>query len=165
MLQITVQKKHKVRQHFTSIHRMFYSYFCYYFIISKLIYIVVAYRGGRGGRPVRRADNPTTFMCWLSWNLGASTSWNPLGLSRPVMELFYPFFFYITLKYTLQSSSCISPWKWLGFWRIFPKPKVEVTVEGDLRILLSWWMQHTRWELILRLTIDVVRLLAFFLVL
>jgi hypothetical protein len=20
---------------------------------------------------------PTTFMCWLSWNLGASTSWNP----------------------------------------------------------------------------------------
>jgi len=33
---------------------------------------------------VRRADNPTTFMCWLSWNLGASTSWSPLGLSRPV---------------------------------------------------------------------------------
>jgi hypothetical protein len=28
-------------------------------------------------RPVRRADNPTTFMYWLSWNLGALTSWNP----------------------------------------------------------------------------------------
>jgi len=28
-------------------------------------------------RPVCRADNLTTFMCWLSWNLGASTSWNP----------------------------------------------------------------------------------------
>jgi hypothetical protein len=26
-------------------------------------------------------------MCWMSWNLGASTSWNPQGLSRPVMGL------------------------------------------------------------------------------
>jgi len=38
---------------------------------------------------VRRADNLTTFMCRLSWNLGASSSWNPLGLSRPVMGLLY----------------------------------------------------------------------------
>jgi len=30
---------------------------------------------------VRRADNLTTFMCRLSWNLGASTSWNPLDTS------------------------------------------------------------------------------------
>ena len=36
-----------------------------------------------------RADNLTTFMCRLSWNLGASTSWNPLGLSRPEMGLLY----------------------------------------------------------------------------
>jgi hypothetical protein len=36
---------------------------------------------------VRRADNLTTFMCRLSRNLGASTSWNPKGLSRPVMGL------------------------------------------------------------------------------
>jgi hypothetical protein len=36
---------------------------------------------------VRRADNLTTFMCRLSRNLGASTSWDPVGLSRPVMEL------------------------------------------------------------------------------
>ena len=42
-------------------------------------------------RPVRRADNLTTFICRLSWNLGASTSWNPLGLFRPVMELLYLF--------------------------------------------------------------------------
>jgi hypothetical protein len=28
-------------------------------------------------------------MCWLSWNLGASTSWNHLGLSGPVMGLLY----------------------------------------------------------------------------
>jgi len=39
-------------------------------------------------RTVRRADNLTTFMCRLSWNLGASTSWNPMGLSRPVMGFF-----------------------------------------------------------------------------
>jgi hypothetical protein len=32
---------------------------------------------------------PTTFMCRLSSNLGASTSWNPLGLSRSVMGLLY----------------------------------------------------------------------------
>jgi len=37
--------------------------------------------------PVRRADNLTTFMCPLSWNLGASASWNTQGLSRPVMGL------------------------------------------------------------------------------
>jgi hypothetical protein len=38
---------------------------------------------------VRRADNLTTFMCRLSRNLGASNSWNPKGLSRPVMGLLY----------------------------------------------------------------------------
>jgi hypothetical protein len=36
-----------------------------------------------------RAYNLTTFMCQLSINLGASTSWNPKGLSRPVMGLLY----------------------------------------------------------------------------
>jgi hypothetical protein len=40
-------------------------------------------------RPVRGDGNLTTFMCRLSWNLGASTSWNPLGLSRPLMGLLY----------------------------------------------------------------------------
>ena len=38
---------------------------------------------------VRRADNLTTFMCRLSRNMGTSTSWNSLGLSRPVMGLLY----------------------------------------------------------------------------
>ena len=38
---------------------------------------------------MRRADNLTTFMCWLSWNLGASVSWNPQGLYRPVQGLLY----------------------------------------------------------------------------
>jgi len=35
------------------------------------------------------ADNLTTFMCRLSCNLGASTTWNPQGLYRPVMGLLY----------------------------------------------------------------------------
>jgi hypothetical protein len=39
---------------------------------------------------VRRADNLTTFFCWLSWYLGASTTWNPHGLSRPIIGLRYP---------------------------------------------------------------------------
>jgi hypothetical protein len=34
---------------------------------------------------------PTTFICRFSRNLGASTSWNPNGLSRPVMGLLYLF--------------------------------------------------------------------------
>ena len=38
--------------------------------------------------PIRRADTLTAFLCRLSWNLGASTSWNPLGLSKPVIRLF-----------------------------------------------------------------------------
>jgi len=38
-------------------------------------------------RPVRRADNLTTFKRRLSWNLGASTSWNTQSLSRPVIGL------------------------------------------------------------------------------
>jgi len=44
-------------------------------------------------RSVRRADNLATFMCRLSWNLGAKTSWNPQGLSRPVIGLLYLFTF------------------------------------------------------------------------
>jgi len=43
--------------------------------------------GGR--RLVRAADNLTTSMCRLSWNLGASNSWNPRGLSRLVRGLLF----------------------------------------------------------------------------
>jgi hypothetical protein len=35
------------------------------------------------------ADNLTTFMCRLSRNSGASTFWNPKGLSRPVAGKLY----------------------------------------------------------------------------
>jgi len=40
---------------------------------------------------VRGVDNRITFMCQLSWNMEASTSWNLQGLSRPVMGLLYLF--------------------------------------------------------------------------
>ena len=38
---------------------------------------------------MRKADNLTTFMWRLSWNLEASTFWNPQALSRPVMGCLY----------------------------------------------------------------------------
>jgi hypothetical protein len=44
---------------------------------------------GRLMRLVCGADNLTTFMCQMSGYLGALTSWNPQGLSRPVMGLLY----------------------------------------------------------------------------
>jgi hypothetical protein len=55
-------------------------------------------------QPVRRADNLTTFMCQLSWNLGASTSWNLQDLSRPVQGLIYLYLSYVT---TLKKKSVL----------------------------------------------------------
>ena len=52
--------------------------------------------GGKGGL--------TTFMCRLSWNLGASTSWNSQGLSRAVMGLLCLFF-----RSRLRMSGAILP--------------------------------------------------------
>ena len=43
---------------------------------------------------MRRADNLTTFMCRLSRNSGASTSWNHKGLSRLVSKRQVKFFRY-----------------------------------------------------------------------
>jgi len=51
-------------------------------------------------RPVRTADKLTTFMCRMSWNLGTSSSWNPQGLSRPVMGLLYLFYYTLHSFYT-----------------------------------------------------------------
>jgi hypothetical protein len=74
--------------------------------------------GGGGRRPVHRADNLTTFMCWMSWNLGASTSWNPQVLSSPVMELLYLF--------TCNESEFEGQWHFdydylLSCWSVFTK--------------------------------------------
>jgi hypothetical protein len=40
-------------------------------------------------RPVPRVGKLTTFMCRVSRNVKASTSWNPQGLSRSIMGLLY----------------------------------------------------------------------------
>ena len=78
-------------------------------------------------RPVSRADL-TTFMCWLFWNMGASTSWNPQGLSWPVMGLL---FFYLLpsrvnppfknhayyLTSSLADSANKSQENWKRLWR------------------------------------------------
>jgi len=72
--------------------------------------------------PVRTADNLTTFMCRLSWNLWALTSWNSQGLSRPVTELLYLFIdviknknviFILKCKYQL-TSKYVTHFPWCG---------------------------------------------------
>ena len=60
-------------------------------------------------RPVRRTDNLTTFMCRMSWNLGASTSWNPQGLSWPVQS-----FIIIKSFYSLWGLG--HPWRASRHW-------------------------------------------------
>jgi len=62
-------------------------------------------------RPVRRANNLATFMCQLSWNMGASTFWNPQGLSRAVQGLLYLF--------TGLYCTCMILANWL--WQAFAK--------------------------------------------
>jgi hypothetical protein len=57
---------------------------------------------GKGGT-VLRADKLTTFMCRLSWNLEASPSWKPQGLSRPVMGLLF-LLIHRTTNATFQST-------------------------------------------------------------
>jgi len=59
--------------------------------------------------PVRRADNLTTFMCRLSWNLGASNFGNPQGLSRPVIGLLY-LCFYVHFERGVERNSLTSHW-------------------------------------------------------
>jgi hypothetical protein len=53
---------------------------------------------------------PTTFMCRLSRNLGASTSWNPAGLSRPIMGLLYLFLLVLNtvLYFSIPTTSTSS---------------------------------------------------------
>jgi hypothetical protein len=64
---------------------------------------------------MRRTDNLITFMCRLSWSLGASTPWNPQGLSRPVIALcsglkrsvgfIYSMYEYIIFPVTLRPNA------------------------------------------------------------
>ena len=70
----------------------------------------------RGERqPLHRADNLTTFMCHLSWNLWASASWNPQSLFRPVMGFIIKSFqFFWSIGHPWRASRhynlLLSPW-------------------------------------------------------
>ena len=47
-------------------------------------------------------------MCWMSWNLGASTSWNPCGLSRDCFTFSYftrmLIIYFMTLRYRSENQ-------------------------------------------------------------
>jgi hypothetical protein len=60
---------------------------------------------GKGGRC--RADNLATLLCRLSYIVGAATSWNPQGLSRPVMGLLYRFtYLHLDMCYVRCVRNC-----------------------------------------------------------
>jgi hypothetical protein len=99
---------------------------------------------------VRRADNLITFMCRLSWNLGASNSWNPQGLSRPVMGLLY-LYLYLSRQnafYKRQLVQCHSCCLLLQFcplviiktWSVLvtiglPKDEIAKGMDGHTTVL------------------------------
>jgi hypothetical protein len=66
---------------------------------------------------VRMADNLTTFKRRLSRNLGASTSWNPVGLSRPVVGLLYLFFYLFTFIFHNSLENIVSAFSVRRFLR------------------------------------------------
>jgi hypothetical protein len=47
-------------------------------------------------------------MCRLSWNLGASTCWNPQGLSRPVMGLLFTVYVELCF-FSFEGTVCLHP--------------------------------------------------------
>jgi hypothetical protein len=57
---------------------------------------------------VRRADNQTNFMCQISGNLGASTSWNPLPPAIVQYRDCCTFTFVTNSAYTTMSKSNIT---------------------------------------------------------
>ena len=71
-------------------------------------------------------------MCLLSWNMGASTSWNPQDLSRPVMGLLYLF---LHRRITIYGSKNVKLWRTgtlllnisVQKWRLARSNKVTTT--------------------------------------
>jgi hypothetical protein len=69
-------------------------------------------------RPVRRADNLTTFKCRLSRNLGASTSWKPVGLSRLYLYGSHHYLLKYTKIYITNSVDVLYKNCWVQFVKI-----------------------------------------------
>ena len=87
---------------------------------------------------MRRAENLTTFMCRLSWNVGASTSWHPLGLSRPVMGLLYLYMDIIdifTLWVALNQNYNL-------VWENFTESVNLHTVSEETNKLVNWTTEY-----------------------
>ena len=58
---------------------------------------------------MRRADNLTTFMCRLSWNPGASTSWDPQVLPRPIKGFLYSYLYSQLSETVNKEVECLRP--------------------------------------------------------
>jgi hypothetical protein len=89
-------------------------------------------------------------MCWLSWNLGAATFWNPQGLSRPVIGFLYLHLYQSTRRnclknLTLQSdfhsyvSDCLFGYLLIAIqvtaWYISCKDVGEIVLENRFKSL------------------------------
>ena len=100
-------------------------------------------------RPVCRADNLTTIMCRLSWNLGISASWNRQGLSSSVQGLLYllgvrmgalpPVTLTSLKKVNFRMTGCLLVDLLIIEWYIFP---------GFIQVLISSW--HLCWKCLLK---------------
>jgi hypothetical protein len=82
----------------------------------------------------------TTFKCRLSRNLGASTSWSPKGLSRPVMGLLYLFFSTFTeclgrcRPIPMNCNRNVSSLSANGF-----TSRVKAFASVKIKVILIWW--------------------------
>ena len=68
---------------------------------------------GKGSQCKRLTTLPTTFTCRLSWNLRASTSWNPQGLFRLALGLLYFHLFCLFISSMSQYLDCWHILNWL----------------------------------------------------
>jgi hypothetical protein len=86
---------------------------------------------------MRKADNLTTFTSRLSWNLGASTSWNPRGLSSPVMGLLYIFEYCVRIEncavLRYYAACCGNFWPKFRDKLSVPSSRVKKQKESDSR--------------------------------
>ena len=82
---------------------------------------------------MRKADNLATFMCRLSWNLGALTSWNPQGLPRPVMGLLYLIYSLELRSWEANSSSAAQEIRGI-LWN----PKVHYRIQKSPLLVPVW---------------------------
>ena len=87
-------------------------------------------------------------MCRLSWNLRASASWNPQGLSRPVMGLLY-LCFHVCFERGMECNSLTAHWLTLnnevhftlGFfflWQFLQKQNPHGKLGLPVYCFISW---------------------------